>query len=116
MRPHVEALAVTTDEKWRAKSISPGDRALLCDMMIASVCSADLSFQQGVSTSYELFTSAIQEEQTNTAWRMDMPFLRGQPSNAPGITICKSVLVEICIGRSIAPPSRLFLASFGEAD
>ena len=52
MRPHVEALAATTDEKWRAKSISPGDRALLCDMMIASVCSADITFQQGVSVAF----------------------------------------------------------------
>lgn len=60
MRPHVEALAATTDEKWRAKSISPGDRALLCDMMIASVCSADLSFQQGVSVIYLLLADVSQ--------------------------------------------------------
>lgn len=48
MRPHVEALAHKTDECWRSRSISPGERALLCDMMVASASSADLRFQQQV--------------------------------------------------------------------
>ena len=45
----MEALAITTDKKWQEKLISPGERALLCDMMVASVCSADLGFQQLVN-------------------------------------------------------------------
>jgi hypothetical protein len=52
MRPHVQALAEKTDESWKSRSISPGERALLCDMMIASVCSADPDFQRGVTPSH----------------------------------------------------------------
>lgn len=57
MLPHVQALAATTEEKWRSKSISPGERALLCDMMIASVCTASIAFQQGVGLALSGFLS-----------------------------------------------------------
>ena len=45
---HVEAVAVQTERCWSARAISPGERALLCDMMIAAVCGAELEYQQKV--------------------------------------------------------------------
>lgn len=49
VRQYVEALASKTEACWQARTISPGERALLCDVMIAAVCSADLGFQQPVA-------------------------------------------------------------------
>lgn len=46
---HVEALAAKTEECWRARTISPGERALLCDMLIAAVSGADPGFRQQVA-------------------------------------------------------------------
>ena len=59
MRPHVQALAEKTDASWQARTISPGERAVLCDMMITSVCSADADFQRGVSFTFLSSTEQI---------------------------------------------------------
>ena len=49
MRSHVQALAAKTEEYWQKGFLSPGERAKLCDLMIASVATADTAFQQEVS-------------------------------------------------------------------